>query len=433
MTNAHRDAPDSHANAPGHWIRVPVIDLPERSVDEWEAADSAQRFIQLHEARPHVTPEQRSEPNAGYAAFCALQDERTLTRYPALHGQNDANVSQGSAHMRTRPMNSQYGSDGNQYNPYAPHTSEEYMLQEIEAGRMDPEIMGFPRQLSDPSQTPLLRNGAASPLAHSHPDGQSSWMAPGHRPPYKQDLTGRGCPYDSPESHEASWSRHPYADSTSVEEFGKEEGSNIDPAPIPYSKSKNSPSLSKSSHYMPYPSLPNKENSFSIQGPMTSTRDHLALSETSVVGVPLQPNSASTGRGRKRLAKPSLVVKLKTHFPQKALQAPVSPKRNRLDAPLSSESSSAAQETQNPRPSNSKSQGHLGLTNAKTRAGLDPQAVRRLTRRTEATQSSQRKRRRDAVSTQDVSTESAVLTTALPQGKLQNSNLPIPADVFQSP
>ena len=430
MTNAHGDVPNSHANVPDNWLPhvadAPVTDLPERSVDEWEAADSAQRLIQLNEARPHVTPEQRSEPNAGYAAFCALQDERTLTRYPSLHNQNDADVSQGSAHVRTRPLNSQYGSDGNQYNPYAPHTSEEYMLQEIEAGRMDPEIMGIPRQLSDPTQAPLLRSGAASPLSHSHPDGQSSWMVPGHRTPYRQGLTGRGHPYDSSDSHEASWSRHPYAGSTSVEEFREEEGSNINSAPIPHPKTRDSPAMSKSSHYTPYPSLPSKDNPLRIQGPMTSTRDHPALSETFVVGVPLQPNSASTGRGRKRLAKPSLVVKLKTHFPQKTLQAPVSPRRNRLDAPSSSESSSAAQVTQNPRPSNLRSQGPLSSTNAKTRAGWDPQAVRRLTRRTEASQSSQRKRRRDAVSAQDVSTEGTAPTAALPQGKLQRLKLSHP-------
>ena len=328
--------------------------------------------------------------------------------------------------MSTRPLNSQYGSDGNQYNPYAPHTSEEYILQEIEAGRMDPEMMGIPRQLSDPTQASLLRNGAASPLAHSHPDGQSSWMVPGHRPPYRQGLTGRGYPYDSSGSQEASWSRHPYAGSASVENFGEEEGSKIDPALIPYLKNRDSPSISKSAHDKPYPSLPKTETPLRIQRPMTSTRDHPALSETFVVGVPLQPNSVSTGRGRKRLAKPSLVVKLKIHFPQKNLQASVSPRRNRLDASPSSESCSAAQVTQNPRASNLRSQGPLSSINSKTRAGWDPQAMRRLTRRTEASQSSQRKRRRDAVSTQDVSTEGTPLTVALPQGKLKRLKLAHP-------
>ena len=408
MTNAHRDGPNSHANTSNnllpHVDDDPIIDLPEREIDEWEAADIAQRLIQLDEARPRVTPEQRSEPNAGYAAFRAPQDERTLTRYPSLHSQNDADVSQGSAHIRIRPLNSQYGSDGNQYNPYAPHTSEEYMLQEIEAGRMDPEIMGMPRQLSDPTQDPLLRNGAASPLAHSHQDGQSSSIVPGHRPPYRQGLTRRGYPYDSSDSHE---------------EFREEEGSNIDPALLPYLETRHSPSISKSSHHTPYPSLPNKDNPLRSQEPMTSTQDYPALSETFVEGVPPQPNSASTGRGRKRLAKPTLVVKLKTHFPQKTLQASVSPRRNRLDAPSSSESSFPAQITQNPRPSNLRPQGSLSSTNAKTRAGWDPQAARRLTRRTEASQSSQRKRRRDAVSTQDVSTEGTAPTAALPQSKLK--------------
>ena len=410
MTDAHRDGPNGHANAPDTWLPhvadTTAIHLPEGSVDEFEGADVAEHFIQLFEASQHMTPEQRSEPNAGTAAFCALHDERTFMRYLSLHNENNADASQGSAHMRTRPLNSQYGSDGNQYNPYAPHTSEEFMLQEIEAGRMDPEIMDMPRQLSDPTQAPLLLNGAASPLAHSHPDGQSSWMVPGPRPPYRQDLTGHGYPYDSSDSHE---------------EFCEEERGNIDPALLPHPETRHSPSMSKSSHYTPHPSLPNKDNPLRIQGPMTSTRDHPALSET-FVGVPLQPNSASTGRGKKRLAKPSLVVKLKTHFPQ----APASPRRNRLDAPSSSESPSAAQVIQNPRPSNLRSQGPLSSTNAKTRAGWDPQAVRRMTRRTEASQSSQRKRRRDAISAQDVSTEGTASTAALPHGKLKRPKLAHP-------
>ena len=420
MTNVQRDGPNSHADAPDNWLDHVadslIMDIPDRLVDEREAADLARRLIQLAEAGPDVNPEQRSEPNAGYTASGALQDERNLTLCPPSHKKNDADVSQGSAHMRTRPLNSQYGSDGNQYNPYAPHTSEEFILQEIEAGRMDPETMGVPQQ-SDSTQAPLLRNRAALPLGYPHPDGQSSLMVPGHRPPYRQGLTGRGYPYDSSGSQEASWSRNPYAGSVFVEKFGEEEGSKI---------ARDSPSMSKSSHDTPYPSLPNTKNHFRIQRPMTSTRDHPAPSETLPVGVPLQPNSVPFGRGRKRLAKPSLVVKLKTPFPPKTLQASVSPRRNRLDASSSSESSSAAQVTQSPRPSNSRSQGPLSSTNAKTRAGWDPQAVRRLTRRTEASQSSQRKRRRDAVSAQNVSTEGTTLTVALPQGKLKRLKLAHP-------
>lgn len=429
MTNVQRNGPNSHVDTPDNWLDhvadALIMDIPDRLVDEREAEDLARRLIQLAEAGPDVNPEQRLEPNAGYTASGALQDERNLTQYPSSHNKNDADVSQGSAHMRPRPLNSQYGSDGNQYNPYAPHTSEEYILQEIEAGRMDPETMGIPQQQSDPTQAPLLRNGAASPLAYSHLDGQSSLMVPGHRPSYRQGFTGRGYPYGSSGSQEASWSRHPYAGSVSVEKFS-EVGSKIVPAPTPYFKNRDSPSMSKSSHDTSYPSSPNTENHFRIQRPTTSTRDHPAPSETLPVGVPLQPNSVPIGRGRKRLAKPSLVVKLKTQFPQKTLQASVSPRRNRVDASSSSESSSAAQVTQNPRPSNSRSQGPLSSTNAKTRAGWDPQAVRRLTRRTEASQSSQRKRRRDAVSTQNVSTEGTTLTVALPQGKLKRLNLAHP-------
>ena len=423
MTNAHPDGPNSHANAPGHWLphvaNAPVTDLPERSVDEWEVVDTAQRLLQLNETRPHVNPEQRSEPNAGYPAFCLLQDEPTPTRYPSLHNQDDADVSQGSVHVRTRPLNSQYGSDGNQYNPYAPHTSEEYMLQEIGAGRMDPEIMDVPRQLSDPTQAPLVRNGAASPSAQSHSDSQSSWIVPAHRPPYR---SGRGYSHHSSDSHEASWPRYPHAGSMSVEEL-REESGDIDPPLNPYLKPRDSPSMSTSSYYAIYPPLSNKENPLRIQEPTTSMRDHPAKSET-FVGVPPQPKSPSTGRGRKRLAKPSLVVKLKTNFPQQILQAPVSPRR--LDAPSSSASSSAAQVTQNPRPSNLRSQGPLSSTNATTGAGWDPQAVRRPTRRTEASQSSQRKRRRDAVSAQGVSTEGTEPTAALPRGKPKRLNLAQP-------
>ena len=429
MTNTHRDGPNSHANAPDNWLPhvadAPVNRFPARSVDTWEAAEAAQRLMQL-QARQHGTPEQRSESNAEYAAFCALQDERTLTRYPSTHNQNDVDVSHGSAHTRPRPPSSQYGSDGNQYNPYAPHTSEEYMLQEIEAGRMDPEIMGIPRQLSGPSQAPLLRNGAALPLAHPNPDGQSSWMVPAHQPPYRQGLSGRGYPYDSSDPQEASWSRHPHTGSTSVKKFGEEEGSNIDSALIPYLKTRDSLSMSNSSHDTAYPSLPNKETPHRIQGPMTSTRDHPALSETFVVRVPPQPSAASTGRGRKRLPKPTLVVKLKTHVPQNTLQASVPPRRNRLDAPSSSESSSAAQVTQNPRPPNLRSQVPLSSTDVSTRAGWDPHTARRLTRRTEASQSSQRKRRRDAVPTQDVNTGGTEQTVALSQGKLKRLKLAHP-------
>ena len=430
MTNAHRDGPNSHANALDHWLThvavAPVNRYPAKSLDTWEAAEAAQRLMQLHEARQHMTPEQRSESNAEYAAFCALQDERTLTRYPSTHNQNDVDVSHGSAHTRPRPPSSQYGSDGNQYNPYAPHTSEEYMLQEIEAGRMDPEIMGIPRQLSDPLQAPLLRNGAALPLAHPHPEGHSSWKVPAHQPPYRQGLPGRGYPYESSDPQEVIWSRHPHTGSTSVKKFGEEEGSNIDPALIPYLKTRDSLSMSNSSHDTPYASLPKKETPHRIQGSMPSTQDHPALSETFVVGVPPQHNSASTGRGKKRLAKPSLVVKLKTNFPQKTLQASVSPRRNRLDAPSSSESSSAAQVTQNPRPPNLRSQVPLSSTVVSARAGWDPHTVRRLTRRTEASQSSQRKRRRDAVPTQDVNTGGTEQTVALPQGKLKRLKLAHP-------
>ena len=425
MANAYCDGPNSHGNAQDdrllHVVDPAAVNYLEGPVDEWDTTDGDERLIELDEAGAHMTPEQCSESNARFAAFC-FQQERAVTRYRALHNQSDSDDSQGSANMRTRPLNSHFGSDGHQYNPYAPHTSEEYMLQEIEAGRMDPEMMDMPRRLPDPAQSPLLGNGSAPPLARIHAEGQPSWMAPGHRPPDRQSSNDRGVPRDVSDPHEASWFRHPYAGRTAVEDLSDEEYTSIYPA---YLEVRESPSNPNSPNISPYPSLSNQDSRVSIPGPVTSSRDPPTLNESFVIGIPRQRHPAPIGRERKRLAQPSLVVKLKIHSPQKSLQASVPPKRGRLDAPSSSEAPSAAHVTQNARPFNLRSQGSVGLSsaNAKTRVGWDPHAVRRLTRRAEAIQSSQRKRRRDAVSPQEVSAGGTTTPSAgLPQGKQTTLN-----------
>lgn len=429
MANAHFDRRNSYGNAHDnrllHAADSAAVERPDRPIDEWNAADGARRLLELSEARIHRTPRQYSESSAMLASFCAEQEERALRRYRGLRNRSESDDSQGSTNTRTRPLNSQFGSDGNQYNPYAPHTSEEYMLQEIEAGRMDPEMMDMPRRLPDPMQSPLLGNGPAPPSAHVHADRPPSWIAHSHRPPYRPSSNDHGHPRNVSDPPEASWFRHPYAASTTVEDPNEEDYTDIYHALPQFFEAREPPSSSNSPHISPYPILPIQETPFGIPGPVTSSRDRPTLNETFVLGTPRQPHSASTGRERKRLAKPSLVVKLKIRLPQKSLQAPVPPGRGRLEAPSSSEASSAAQVTQNAHPFNLTSQGSVGLSsaNAKSRAGWDSQAVRRLTRRAEAIQSSQRKRRRDAVSPQDVNAEGTTPSVAgLPQGKQTRLN-----------
>lgn len=430
MANAHRNGPNSHASPQD--VRLArladssMVNISERLIDEWDVANTAQRLMELgDEGRAHMTPEEYAESDARFAAFWAQHEERSLARYRALHNQNDSDVNQDSRNMRARPLDSQFGSDGNQYNPYAPHTSEEYMLQEIEAGRMDPEMMDIPRIPSNPAQPPLSRNGPGPRLPQVHARGNVSWMAPGHRPRYRQGLNGHEVPVDTSDPYEASWLQHPYDGSTAAEDVGEEEYPDVYPAMLPYLDDGGSPAASHSRIIAtPDPVFPNQESPVGIRGPLTSPLNLSRLNETFAIDVPQQSHPASIGRERKRLAKPSLVVKLKTDFMHKSSQAPVSTRRSRSDASWSSESSSAAQSNQTSRPFNLRSGGSVGMSsaNARTRAGWEPQAERRLTRRAEAVQSSQRKRRRDAVSPQEVSIEGTTTPIAsLPQAPTSHS------------
>lgn len=129
------DDPDTQNFLTGH-LTSPILNLDEESINEWDVADTAQRLIELDgEDRAHLTAEEQLEANPRLAAVWAQHGEEDLARYRALHDQINTDNNR-SVNTRTRLSDSQFGSDGNQYNPYAPHTSEEYMLQEIEAGRM---------------------------------------------------------------------------------------------------------------------------------------------------------------------------------------------------------------------------------------------------------------------------------------------------------
>ena len=394
--------------------------LAERSIGEWEAAEIAQRLIEFDaEAGAHMTEEEYSE---SIATVLAQHEERTLARYHALQHRNDSDVDRESPQMRSRSLDSQFGSDGNQYNPYAPHTSEEYMLQEIEAGRMDPEMMDIPRYPSNPALSLVSGNGPGQPLAHLHAGDHVLWMASGHRPRLRQGLNGPGVPVDLSDPREVLWFPRPSDGGAAAEDVDEEEYPDVYPAMLPHLDMGVSPVGSHMpSGTTPNPVFPNPESPFDNQGPLVSSLGPPNLNEVLTLDVPRQPHPASTGRERKRLAKPSLVVKLKTDSAQRSSQAPVSLRRVRSDASSSSESSSATQTSQPSRPFNLRSRGSAGLspTNSRARAGCDPQSVRRVTRRAEAIQSSHRKRRRDAVSPQNgCSTESTTTpTAALPEGK----------------
>ena len=437
MVNAHRDGPNGHLSpydiSLARLAGPPTANLADRPVDQWDAADAAQCLLELDEARAHMTPGEYSESDARLTAFWAQYEERALARYRALHNHTDRGVVQESTNVRTRPLDSHFGSDGNQYNPYAPHTSEEYMLQEIEAGRMEPEMMDTSRHESIPSQSPLSANGPGLPLAHMNADGRASWIAPGSRPRFRRGLISPRVAVS-----EASWPQHPYNGRAAAEDLDEEETTDVYPTMPPYLGVAGSQASSRS----PYGSIPDpvfdeQESPFGVQQPHASSLDPPSLSENFASGVPRQSYPAPTGRERKRLAKPSLVVKLKTESVQKSSQASSSLGRGTSDASSSSESSSARQTTPDSRPFNLRSRGAVGIssTNARSRAGWEPQAVRRLTRRAEAIQSSHRKRRRDAVSPQDVGTEGTTTSTAdQPQGK--QKHMPayrISAKMFQLP
>ena len=423
MASAHHGGPNSYPNAEG--IRLarltdsPATNFPERSIDGWDAADTVQRLIELDdEARAHMTPEEYSESNARFDAVLAQHEERALARYRAMHNQTESSVNEESADMRTRPLDSQFGSDGNQYNPYAPHTSEEFLLQEINAGRMDPEMMNTPQHPTNSAQSPLFGPGPG-PSSRANAEGHVLWIPPGHRPNIRQDVNSHGVPVNLSDPHEASWFQHAYEGSAAPEDMGVEDYADIYAAMPPYLDIGRSPAGSYSPYYItPEPAFPNQESPFDVQRPLNSSLGSPSLNEILALGVPRQSNPASIRRDRKRLAKPSLVVKLKTDSAQTLSQTPASLRRGRSDASSSSDSSSAAQNTQNLHPFNLRSRGSAGIssTNARIRAGWESHPVRRLTRRAEAIQSSHRKRRRDAALPQDLGTEGTIPTAGLPQG-----------------
>ena len=417
MANTYRGRPDSHPNAEeirlARLAEPPAATLFERSVDEWDAADTVQRLLELDdEARAHMTPEEYSESNARFDAALALHEERALARYRALHSRTDSGVNEESTDIRARPLDSQFGSDGNQYNPYAPHTSEEYLVQEIRAGRMDPEMMNSPQHPSTGTQSPLSGHGPGPSLARANAEGHVMWMPPGHRPTFRQGVNSPRVPIDLSDPPGSSWFQHPDDGSTAAEDLDEEESANVYPAMLPYLDTGGSLGGSYSPYYItPDPVLPNQERSFGAQRPLNSSLVSPSLNEILALGVPRQSSPASTGRERKRLAKPSLVVKLKTDSAQNASQAPASLRRGRSDASSSSESSSAAHSSQNMHSFNLRSRGSTGMssTNAMSRVGWGRQ-----TRRAEAIHSSHRKRRRDAASLQD-------LAAGLSQGKQQHT------------
>ena len=396
MVNAHRTGPDSHSNARD--IRLArlaesrITNISERSIDEWEAADTAERITQLHDrARAYmiqVTGQENSQ-STPESAYASAQPEM-ITNMPK------------------RPLDRQFGSDGNQYNPYAPHTSEEYMLQEIEAGRMSPEMM----DMSQRPRSPLSGNGPDHSLTHTHA-GSGAWMASGHLSGHRTGSM-QGVNSDRSDPRDMSWLRYPYNSSIAAGELGVQE---FPTHVLPYSNFVRPigrfPSIFDSVLF-------GQEGSLDSQASLTSL-DPANLNEILALGVPRQSYPSSTGRERKRVGQPSLIVKLKTARAQETSRTPVSLRRGRSDASSSSETSSASQTPQISRPFNLRSRGSGGMssTNARSHPGWDSQAVRRLTRRAEAIQSSHRKRRRDAASTQDVNTEGTMAPMAGPtQGLL---------------
>ena len=411
MANAPRAGPDSHSNVRDKRLArladSRITNISERSIDQWEAADNPPRLTQLYDrAGAHMTQlpgdeTSQSKPESAYAS--APPEMIALARYHSSRHRTDSVATQESSNIPKRPLDRQFGSDGNQYNPYAPHTSEEYMLQEIEAGRMNPEMM----DMSQRPRSPLSGNGPDHSLTNIH-GSSGAWMASGHRTGYMQ-----GVNFDRLDPRELSWLRYPY-NCTSVEELGVQE---LPTHLLPYSNLVRSlggfPSIFDSVFSA-------QEGTLDSQASLTSL-DPVNLNETPTLGVPRQSYPSSTGRERKRIGQPSLIVKLKTARVQETSRTPVSLRRGRSDASSSSETSSAAQTPQILRPFNLRSRGLGGMnsTNARPHPGWDSQAVRRLTRRAEAIQSSHRKRRRDAASTQDVNTEGTMATIpALTQGLL---------------
>lgn len=416
MANAHRAGPESHSNARDDRLarlaESRITNVSEKSIDEWEAADTAQRLTQLHDrARAYMnqlTGEENSE-STPESAYTLAQQDMALARYRASRHRTDSVATQESTNMPNRPLDRQFGSDGNQYNPYAPHTSEEYMLQEIEAGRMHPEMMDMSQRPLNLPRPPLSGTDPDHSLTHTHAGGSgASWMASGHRTGSMQSVN-----YDLSDPRELSWFQHPYDGSTAAEGFGVPGF----PTPmLPYSNFVRSPASSQSIYGMSLDSVFSSQGStLDSQASLTSL-DPANLNEILTSGVPRQSYPPLNGRERKRVGKPSLIVKLKTPCVQEPSQTSVSLRRGRSNASSSSETSSAAQTPQISRPFNLRSRENAGMnsTNARPRPGWDSQAVRRLTRRAEAIQSSHRKRRRDAASTQDANMEGTMVPMAAP-------------------
>lgn len=433
MAYTPRSGPDGHSNAenirPSRLADPSAENIPETSIDEWDAADTVQRLLALDdEARTYMTPEEYSESNARFEAVLAQHEERALARYRALRTQRNMDVNGESTDTRGRPLDSQFGSDGNQYNPYAPHTSEEFLLQELRAGRIDPEMMPLLQHPSIAAQPPLSGDGPGPSLAAADVEGHVPWMPPGHRSPFRQDVNSPGVPINLSDPHRASWFPHFYDGSTAAEDLDEEESTVVYPAMLPYPNVRGSPSRSHNLYNMiTDPVLPSQESPFGAQRPLHSSLGAPILNEILALGALPQSSPASNGRERKRLARPSLVVKLKTNSAQSSSQAPASLRRGRSDASSSSDASSAAHSTQTLHPFNVRSRGSAGLspTNAMPRAGWEYHPVRRITRRAEAIQSSHRKRRRDAASLQDLAP-----VAGLPQGKKHIIDQRIPNNEF---
>ena len=416
MAYTPRGGPDGHINAenirPSRLADSTAVNIPERSIDEGSSV--VQRQLALDdEARARTTPEESSVSNARLEAALAQQEERALAQYRALRTNMD--VNEEGTDIGLRLSDSQFGSDGHQYNPYAPHTSEEFLLQELRAGRIDPEKMPLLQHPSITAQPPLSGNGPGPSLARANVEGHVPWMPPGHLSPFGQDVNSPGLSVNLSDPHRASWFPYPYDGSTAAEDLDEEERAGVYPAMLPYPDFGGSPSRSHSPYdMMTSPILPNQESPFGAQSPLISSLGAPTLNEILGLEALRQSGPASNGRERKRLARPSLVVKLKTHSAHSSSQAPASLRRGRSDTSSSTESSFSGQSTQNLHPFNLRSRGSAGLSseNAMTRAGWEYHPGRRTTRRAEAIQGSHRKRRRDAASLQGLTP-----AAGLPQGK----------------
>ena len=421
MTPAQSGEPSNHTDAED--IGLAHVDdlvsqLAEQSVDEWDAIRTARRLILDYEPRENVPADECYESTARFAALWAQQEEIAFARYRALRNEAAARTDQGNVNTRARPADTQYGSDGNQYNPYAPHTSEEYVSQEIEAGRMDPEMMNVPHPRLNPVQSPLPGNGTAPRSAQVLADRHVPWVSSDHRLIYGRDMRSRRRQFGRSGPRDLSWSQSSYADSMITDSPGEEDHADSYPALLPQPDIEE-PQIASNSppNSAPGPDIRNLDNPYDFPEPLNPRLGRRRPNVTPIVEAPRHLPSALSGRQRRRLAKPSLVVKLKTPGLRSRL-APLSPRRGRPGASSSGDSSSsssgdsssAARITPDPRHINLRSQAP---------AGSGPSTTRPRTRRAEVIQNSQRKRRRDDASLQGISIETATPTAGLSQGKLR--------------